>query len=102
MPAFTASAILSKLVCPGMTSLRELSTAMKGRSISSSVMPSAFEQAAVRRARHPSLDLVAPQFHRPRFLSRCVSKYTKTRCKMHRAGKRDSRATTRTGRLYDR
>ncbi len=44
MPAFTASAILSKWVCPGMTSLRELSTAMKGRSISSSVMPSALSR----------------------------------------------------------
>ena len=53
------------------------------------------EQAAVRRARHPSLDLVASQLHRPRFLSRSNAENTKTRCKMHRAGKRDARATTR-------
>ena len=44
MPAFTASEILSRLLCPGMISLLELKTATSGRFISSSVSPSALRR----------------------------------------------------------
>ena len=44
MPAFTASQILSRLLWPGIMSLRELNTATRGFFISSSVRPSAFSR----------------------------------------------------------
>ena len=43
-PALTASATLRRFRCPGMTSFAELTTAMSGREISSSVRPSALSR----------------------------------------------------------
>ena len=55
MPAFTASQILSRLLWPGMMSLRELTTAISGRPISSSVIPSALSRLRCGARAAPTL-----------------------------------------------
>ena len=77
MPAFTASAILSSIRCPGMISFAELMTATSGREISSSVRPSALSRLRCGALDRPPLHAVAVQLHRPPF--RCGTEAPRTR-----------------------
>ena len=84
MPAFTASAILSRCIWPGMISFLALTTPMMGRDSSSSVRPSARNRARWGIRSTPffirSLLIQAPHFLKYKTLA--SSMYSRSRSRM--------------------